>query len=426
MPASLSTQLLHDIRCAIGAALPDRFQRRRGVMPPAVAFIGLLSMTALGMRSGYEPLLASLCTSLAKAWGWSRQPAASTFCRARRKIDAAMFAKVWAAVHRVTHLAVAPFMPTVRGYRLVAIDGARISVANSRVLRKALGVHRMGPDRCSMRHPQMLVVVLTDALTRAPIARIDLPNHGSERDGAKALMKHLLPTDLLLADRGFPSRELLAMIRATKCRFIMRVSSGQRGWRDFRAVQKRRIRDTTVTIQHPECPFTLRHVRISGGPGRPRKNSKRDTQFLLTNLPAAWSVKCVGSLYAARWGVETLFRELKVTLERKTGMTSRTLGGVIQELDARSLHLAIAAFLEIAAMVEAKNLAKRSRFTVNRTALLALVALLVMLPNDDAERERRMGDAAVTIARRAQKKRPGRHAPREEKKFANSGKSRGN
>lgn len=395
-------------------------------MPPAVAFIGLLSMTALGMRSGYEPLLAGLCTTLAKAWGWSSQPAASTFCRARRKIDAAMFAQVWAAVHRVTHLAVAPFMPTVRGYRLVAIDGARISVANSRVLRKALGVHRMGPARCSMHHPQMLVVMLTDALTRAPIARIDLPNHGSERDGAKALMKHLRPTDLLLADRGFPSREILAMIRATKCRFIMRVSGGKRCWRDFRSVQKRRIRDTTVTIQHPERPFTLRHVRISGGPGRPRKGSQRDTQFLLTNLPAAWSIKRVGTLYAARWGVETLFRELKATLGRKTGMTSRSLAGVIQELDAQCLHLAIAAFLEIAALVEAKNLAKHSRFTVNRTALLALVALLVLLPNDDAERERRMGDAAVTIARRAQQKRPGRHAPREEKKFANNGKSRGN
>ena len=146
-------------------------------------------------------------------------------------------------------------------------------------------------------------------------------------------------------------------------------------------------------------------------------NTRRETQFLLTNLPVAWSVKRIGALYAARWGVETMFRELKVTLEGG-GLRSRTRHGVLQELDARCIHLTIAAYLDIAAVVEAGAIARNHAFTVNRSALLLIVTIMLILPDDDLGRRRRSAQEAVAAALGAQAKRLGRYAPRKKLMFA--------
>jgi hypothetical protein len=268
-----------------------------------------------------------------------------------------------------------------------------------------------------MKRPQVLLVVLTDALTRMPIARVILPGNGSEREAALQLLTHLRSDDILLADRGYQGRELLAAIHATGCRYVLRVPGGKNTWREFRPLQARRVRDAAIAVHVAGEPLKLRHVRISGGPGRPRRNSKRETQFLITNLPATWSAKRIGVLYAARWGVETMFRELKITLEGAK-MTARTVDGVIQEIDARCINLMIAAYLDIAALVDAGKLAMRNRITINRSALLMIITLVLILPNDDPERRRRSAQASLTLAQRAQKKRPGRFAPRKKKMFA--------
>jgi hypothetical protein len=388
-------------------------------MPPAAAMICLLGMTSIGIRTGYEPLMLLMFTTLGGQLGWKTQPAASTICRAREKLTAEMFDLLRQSIHAAAGPTLARFMPLVRGHRLVAIDGSWITVPNSKVLRNALGIHKIGPGRRSMKRPQVLLVVLTDALTRMPIARVVLRGDGSERRAAKILLRHLRQDDILLADRGYQGREMLQLIHATGCRYVLRVPGGIGAWREFRGLQRRRVRDARVSIKCGKQTIDVRHVRVCGGPGRPRRNARRETQFLLTNLQASWSAKRVGDLYAARWGVETMFRELKSTLAGN-GIHARTLQGVIQELDARCIHLTIAAYLDIAAVVESGRHAEdggHRRFTVNRSAMLMVVALIMILPDDDPERTRRMSSATVSTARRAQAKRLGRFAPRAKPMF---------
>jgi hypothetical protein len=418
MRLSAGHSLLYDIRTAILKSQPDRYRRKQGIMPPAIAMICLIGMTSIGMRTGYEPLMTMLFLTLGHEFGWTGDPAASSFCRARQKLTQAMFDSLQQAVHRAAGPSLACYMPRIRGHRLVAIDGSWITVPNSKVLRKALGIHRIGPTRRSMKRPQVLLVVLTDALTRMPIARIVLPGDGSERAAAKALLRYLRTDDILLADRGYQGRELLQAVHATGCRYVLRMPSGVGAWREFRGLQRRRIRDASCSIDLGHQTIKLRHVRVSGGPGRPRKNSKRDTQFLLTNLPKRWSTKRIGTLYAARWGVETMFRELKCTLEGG-GLHARTVAGVIQELDARCIHLTIAAYLDIAALVDAGRIGKRATICVNRSTLLIIVALIFILPDDNPGRRDRAAHAATSAARRAQTKRLGRFAPRKKPMFAN-------
>ena len=210
---------------------------------------------------------------------------------------------------------------------------------------------------------------------------------------------------------------MLQTIHDTGCRYVLRAPSGVGVWREFRGLQRRRIADARVTIVVDSESINVRHLRVSGGPGRPRKNSRRETQFLITNLPKQWSKKRIGKLYAARWGVETMFRELKCTLEGG-GLRSRTELGVTQELDARAIHLTIAAYLDIAAVNEALRGHERAKISVNRSALLVIIMIVLILPDDDPARGRRAAQAAVTTARRAQAKRDGRFAPRKKPMFA--------
>ena len=269
-----------------------------------------------------------------------------------------------------------------------------------------------------MGKPQVLLVVLTDALTRLPIARVVLPGNGSERAAAKLLLAHLQQSDILVADRGYHGRELLEAIHATGCRYVLRVPGGKSAWKEMRGLQCRRCRDALVAIEftNTEKPLFVRHLRISGGPGRPRRGSKREVLFLLTNLPSSWSPKNIETVYRARWGVETMFRELKATLELDR-LHARTLAGVIQEIDACCLHLAIAAFLDMATLNQHTDSteSRRTKYLTNRTVLLAIVAL-VFMRRDDAVLER-AGIAARTAARRAQRIRPGRRAPRRKRMF---------
>lgn len=387
-------------------------------MPPAVTLVGLMCLTSLGLCTGYEGLMVTMFTSMGATLGWSDNPAASTFCRARQKITQEMFECFRAEVYRIAHPTVQMFMPRHRGYRIVAIDGSWISVPKSKMLRRLLGIHHIGPKRCPMGKPQVLLVVLTDALTRMPIARVILPGHGSEREAAKMLLPHLHKSDILVADRGYHGRDMLEAIHATGCRYVLRVPGGKSAWKETRGFQRRRCRDGLVDIEfkNAKAPLFIRHIRVSSGPGRPRCGSKREVLFLLTNLPASWSPKKIETVYRARWGVETMFRELKATLESDR-LHARTLSGIIQELDACCLHLAIAAFLDMATLNQHTDFAKSGRTTylTNRTILLALVAFVFMNGDDDVFE--RAGVAAMTAARRAPRIRPGRWAPRKKRMF---------
>jgi hypothetical protein len=381
-----------------------------------------MTLTALGCRTGYEGLMVTMFTAIGGALGWNDAPEASSFCRARKKITDAMFEAFRSEVFRLAGPTVTIFMPRIHGHRVVAIDGSWISVPNSRLLRKLLGIHRIGPKRCPMGKPQVLLVVITDALTRMPIARVILPGTGSERAAAKLLLRHLRHDDILVADRGYHGRAMLAAIHATGCRYVLRVPGGRSAWRELRTWQTARCRESHQTIVIGPHSIDVRLLRISGGPGRPRRGCKREAMHLITNLPASWRAKRIALVYRCRWGIETMFRELKATLETKR-IHARSLPGVIQEIDARCLHLAIAAFLDMATMNEHQKTGKMNwdRCLTNRTTLLALIAAVLITMNDPGVINRG-SRAATTAARRAQRKRLGRRAERKKRMFGKHGK----
>jgi hypothetical protein len=414
-----SHHLLARFRAAIFSTQPECFSRRQGIMPPAVAMLVLLSLSCSQLRGGYETILISLFTTLGAQLGWKDGPAASTFCRARKKITPELFDALRCEIMRIAEPTLMRMAPRIRDQRVLAIDGSWIDVPKSRALKLLLGLHRFGPHRTAKKRPQVLLVVITNALTRMPIARVVLRGNGSERDGADQLMPYLEKDDILLADRGYPSRAFIGALVMTGCRFVVRMQSGKSAFSEVRGIQKRRVRDAYAKIKTPDQDLILRHVRASGGPGRPRRNSSRQTLFLLTNLTSTYSPRRIEAIYRHRWGIETMFRELKCTLQAEA-IHAQSLEGVVQELDAMLLHLTMAAILEIAAVAEMfdhADLASWRRYhSVNRTSMLAIIASMLLSDGSD-DASKRGAAAATRSAERAPRRRLGRFYPRKPKKF---------
>jgi hypothetical protein len=114
--------------------------------------------------------------------------------------------------------------PRLHGFRVLAIDGFKLSMPDTAENVAAFGKpkNNHGPTA----FPQLLVVGLLVARTHEFVAATIMPCTGSERAGARELLKHCVATDLLLMDRGFPGVEFLKEVSKV-CHFVCRIGNSE-------------------------------------------------------------------------------------------------------------------------------------------------------------------------------------------------------
>lgn len=406
--------LLEQFFSAMRSALDVKFQRLRGPLPPWTTLL-LLMQLAIGNRStGYFATICKMMTTCGPLLGWKQDqdPHASSFCRARTKLSDAMLKQVLDAALAVVQPRLDAALPRVQGRRVLAVDGAKVNVPRTRTLRDLFGCPKGGPGGERVYQPQLLVVLLVDVLTRSVVAYDIQPHNGSERAGAQALLQHVQRGDILLFDRGFHARELIAEISSLKdVGYIFRMCAGERGWRELRAAQRQRCPDAGVMLALGDDLRPARHLSYVHQRGRPRRGTRKETMHLLTNLPRRrFGRRLVRELYRARWGIETMIEEFKISLDGEN-FHARTAAGIRQEIDVLFLCLSLAALADVAAKIEAgidiDSPLDPHRKICNRMALLEILAGVVALGGSPAACHQ--GDAAIrTVGRRAQRRRPGR------------------
>jgi hypothetical protein len=181
--------------------------------------------------------------------------------------------------------------------------------------------------------------------------------HENERQMLFEHLERLGPEDLLLLDRGYPSRWLVALLNQRGIAFCMRVEmGGERGFTCVRQFRRSGLREQIVTLPAPDrrdvidydCPATpprvrrVRHVVPNG-----------QVQVLMTNLfdtrrfPAA----AFGDLYHHRWRIEVAFARLKhrLNLEHVSGLSHQA---VLQDFAAKILCDNLEALITLAAQTE--------------------------------------------------------------------------
>jgi hypothetical protein len=233
-----------------------------------------------------------------------------------------------------------PPAPRFHGHRVLAVDGAWISVPDTRANREAFGRsrNRFGPSAW----PQVVTVLLLEVEYRTPIdARVG-PLYSAEKMLARDLLESVGPADLVLFDKGYYGIPIFQRVTERGACFLMPVPHHVRFKRrgpvtrhgavlDYRARIKGRIMQPDGRTKTMRAEVRVLEVQRPGF---------RPVRYV-TNLfdPDVAAVELV-ALYKKRWAIEEVFDEIKTVLchrpagAARTHLRSKTPTGVVQEVFA--------------------------------------------------------------------------------------------
>jgi Transposase DDE domain len=406
--------------------LPHDFKRKRKFTLSST-MMALMQLSAVGNTS-YVRVLNGMSQSL----GWRKTPTPGALSQARDKVPTLTTQRLWEAVRQEVLPAVSDSTTQVSGLRLVAIDGTRVLVPDHPEAEARFG-RPSYLEGAKKPLPQALLVMGFDVLSRVPVGASLMRYDGSERVGAMAMADLLGPGTLAVMDRGFVGKVLLRhMVEAGGDVLLRMTTSEANSWDCVFKFLKSRARETTVDLVLPARAgfdeqtrvVRVRLVRRVFSVGRPRKGQKRDTMVLMTTVtdPKRLSANQLVDLYAERWGIETLFRDLKTVFNLEQ-FHSRSPDRITQEIYAALIWLTLAAAMEYGAMALVRAQRGRQsptdsrRWQIRRALLYHFVqdrAIDLMELRKPPEEVMAMAKENMEyLARFAAKRRPDRSTPRE-------------
>ncbi len=240
----------------------------------------------------------------------------SAFVQARKKIRPEVFKKLSRTLLDEFYTDNEPGVKLWKGFRLLAVDGSRITLPITDELRKIYGVSK---NQTGTSIVQARCSVLFDVLNRHVLDGILAPLRQGERDLAIGHLAHCTTNDLLLYDRGYPSYNFIHCHLERNLDYLMRVKTGfSKLTIDF---EKSNKKSATVEIYPGKntkisdkkysrnTPIIVRLVRI--------ELPKGQVEVLMTSLldTSKYPSSIFKKLYFKRWGVELFYDELKNKLK---------------------------------------------------------------------------------------------------------------
>ena len=289
---------------------PTAFTRHRKLPLPA-----LVSLLLSGMRKSVQAELDEFFAHLRQQAQLVRQVSEQAFAQARAKLSNTALPRLndW-VIERAQHYG---FVSRWNGLRLVAADAStvRFGLRASHVLRAAL------PNQIAFG----LFLPGSELMLCASLHSV----HENERQMLFENLDRLCSSDLLLLDRGYPCRWLVAVLNQRSIPFCMRVEkSGTAGFTCVRDFLRSGLDEQVVTLRPadrrdvldfgcPSGPQTVRLVRHVAPNGQAR--------VLMTNLLDAtrFPASQFADLYHQRWRIEEAFKRLKhrLNLEHVSGLS---------------------------------------------------------------------------------------------------------
>lgn len=321
-----------------------------------------------GRHVGYQHLLDEFWVDAKRAGVELPQAtpvSAAAFTKARRKLKAEALRSLVLDAAGAFELELGHHHRFL-GRRVFAIDGTWISTQRGWALLEEF-------DKSSKGHvPQLMATVLYDVVAKIPIDAVITTFSSNERTHAIELIeKHVRPGDIVLLDRGFPSRELIARLRELKVDFVVRVSTKSTFNCVKEFVHTRRL-EGVVNLGTDDARFDVRIVRRQAIRGK-----KLDPFVLLTSLDAArFEAKSLFDLYRKRWEIELFFRLQKGSYLGHDQFHAKTPDGVRQEIYALFLFMILTRSAMATAAIE--HGVPYERISQKR-AIRAVVRELVMI-----------------------------------------------
>ena len=146
----------------------------------------------------------------------------SAFVQARKKIKPEVFKKLSATLLEEFYTENDSAIKLWKGFRLLAIDGSRITLPLTEGLKAIYGSTK---NQTGSSIVQARSSVLYDVENKYVLDGILSPLSRGERDLALSHLSHCKPNDLLIYDRGYPSYDFIHQHQIRKLDFLMRVKT---------------------------------------------------------------------------------------------------------------------------------------------------------------------------------------------------------
>lgn len=214
---------------------------------------------------------------------------------------------------------------TWHGFNLLAVDGSTLKLFKYKGILEHFGTMKPtnGPEVPMARISQMF-----DVLNKITIDAIVGPYNVGERDLLQQHLINLLPTDLLLLDRGYPAYWVFNLMVSLGGNFCARISNQWKIIRDFvESGAREAIIDLSASYHSKkECidmgldvtPLRLRLIRVELDSGQ--------IETLITSLTdeEKYPLEIFKDLYHQRWPVEVdyLFMKERIQIGNFSGKTA--------------------------------------------------------------------------------------------------------
>ena len=246
------------------------------------------------------------------------------------------------------------------GHRVVLADGTCLSMVRTPELVKAFGVNTGHHGRGRYPLARLVTLCLAGTMTLLDYAI------GRYRQGEWPLLRSILAVlrrgDLLIADRHFAGAPYYVCYQREGLEFLTRAHQRLKISKVKRVVPYEAHdfigRLTINKLYRRRDPSLPTHMEVRFLKAVLRMRGRRQVVWFVTSLldPDCYPADEIIALYARRWRIETLFREVKITLSADV-LRSQSPEGIRKEIVARltALNVVRTLMLEAAATAEVED-----------------------------------------------------------------------
>lgn len=337
---------------SITKELPDRFQRKR-MWGPRSVMIWLMLIRFPDRKTSYRRCLPILMAFSRRTFNWIKMPSLGSITPARAKMLPSECRSVLRMVIDRCEKTLGQIKHRYGKRRFIAFDGTRIITPRSHDT--VVKLHRYkGPGGKKTHYPQGLMVTAVDVFRRLPLDWIFVGKGVGERTAMNDLLDTLKMKegDVAIMDRGLPSRKLFGLLLERGVDIVARMSTSRAvAWKEVAEFLKTKKKNGIITIQVGESgakrEIIVRLVERDRQRGRPRKGTKKESMLILTTLKVedGFTRDEIIKIYGARWGIETMFNELKSFMGLEP-MHSENTEGCEQEICASLIWMALGTLIQ--------------------------------------------------------------------------------
>jgi hypothetical protein len=197
------------------------------------------------------------------------------------------------------------------GFRVFAIDASELVIDRTHDVSQYFIERPNGASNKSNARISLLVDTIDGFIIDANISSLEKSERCHAKEHLRVFEEYCNKKDIVIFDRGYPSKEMIAVISNMKCKYLMRLQASS-----FKGASDNSKNDFNITITQENTKYSVLIIKLVLNTG--------ESETLITNLNEnEFDTVDFQELYAMRWAVETTYNTIKnkLLIEKFSGRT---------------------------------------------------------------------------------------------------------